>query len=69
MTPFNNMSFATFAGVTNFGVNDKFGFGSDNVGFKIDESAAGVIQKFIGRCFSTQLPSATLGGETIADPS
>ena len=68
MTPFNNMSFATFAGVTNFGVNDKFGFGSDNTGFIINETAEGIIQNFIGRMFSMQLPSATGAAETIVDP-
>jgi len=69
MTAFNNMYFAVCSGNAGFGLADKFGFGSDNVGFKIDESAAGIIQKFIGRCFDTQLPSATGGGETIADPA
>lgn len=69
MTAFNNMRFAAVAGNTGFGIGDKFGFGSDNVGFKVDESEAGIIQKFIGRCFNTQLPSATAAGETIADPA
>lgn len=68
MTLFNDMGFALIAGETGFGVGDKFGSGSENTGFKIDEDAAGIIQKFIGRCFNTQLPSATGAGETIADP-
>jgi len=68
MTSFNNMNFAIVSGATGFGLGDKFGYGSDNVGFKIDESAPGIIQEFIGRCFNTQLPSATSAGETIVDP-
>ena len=68
MTSFNNMNFAIVSGATGFGIDDKFGFGSDNTGFKIDISAPGTIQEFIGRCFNTQLPSATSGNETIADP-
>lgn len=69
MTAFNNMYFALLAGATGFGLDDKFGYGSENAGFAVTESAAGIIQKFIGRCFNTQLPSATGGSETIADPS
>lgn len=69
MTAFNNMYLAICSGADAFGVNDKFGFGSDNTGFEITESAPGIIQKFISRCFNTQLPSATGGSETIADPA
>jgi len=69
MTLFNDMYFAACAGGTGFGVNDKFGFGSDNAGFEVVESLPGIIQEFIGRCFDTQLPSATGDGETIEDPS
>lgn len=69
MTSFNNMYFAVCSGNTGFGVADKFGFGSDNVGFEIAESEAGIIQAFIGRCFNTQLPSATGAAETISDPT
>lgn len=69
MTAFNEMYFAIFSGSTGFGLNDKFGFGSDNVGFEIVENYPGVIQEFLGRCFSKQLPSATGGAETISDPS
>ncbi|GAG25045.1 unnamed protein product, partial [marine sediment metagenome] len=68
MTSFNNMNFALISGATGFGLGDKFGYGSDNVGFKIDEAEPGIIQKFIGRCFATQLPSATSNSETIVDP-
>lgn len=68
MTAFNNMYFAVCSGSVGFGIADKFGFGSDNVGFEVAESQPGVIQKFIGRCFDTQLPSATGAAETIADP-
>jgi len=68
MTMFNNMYFAVCSGDTGFGVNDKFGFGSDNTGFEVVESINGIIQKFIGRCFGTQLPSTT-GVETITDPA
>lgn len=67
MPLFNNIHFAICSGAIGFGVNDKFGFGSDNAGFEVVESINGVIQKFIGRCFDTQLPSTT-GAETIADP-
>lgn len=69
MTTFNNMYFAICSGSVGFGIADKFGFGSDNVGFEVAESEAGIIQKFIGRCFDTQLPSATGAAETISDPS
>lgn len=68
MTAFNNMHFAVCSGDTGFGVNDQFGFGSDNVGFEVVEAINGIIQKFIGRCFGTQLPS-TVGAETISDPT
>lgn len=68
MGVFNNIYFAICSGDTGFGLNDKFGFGSDNTGFEVVESVNGVIQKFIGRCFDTQLPSTT-GAETIADPT
>lgn len=68
-TLFNNMYFAVCAGGTGFGLGDKFGFGSDNAGFEVVESLPGIIQKFIGRCFDTQLPSATGGAETISDPT
>lgn len=69
MTLFNNIYFAVCSGATGFGINDKFGFGSDNTGFEVEEDVNGIIQKFIGRCFNTQLPSATGGAETIADPT
>lgn len=69
MTAHNNMCFAACSGNTGFGIADKFGFGSDNVGFVISESQPGIIQKFIGRCFDTQLPSATGAAETISDPA
>ncbi len=67
MTLFNNLHFAICSGAVGFGIGDKFGFGSDNSGFEVAESINGVIQKFIGRCFDTQLPSTT-GAETITDP-
>lgn len=67
MEVFNNIYFAICSGDTGFGLNDKFGFGSDNTGFEVVESINGVIQKFIGRCFDTQLPSTT-GVETVSDP-
>lgn len=69
MTGFNEMNFAACSGAIGFGVGDKFGFGSDNVGFQVSESAPGVIQKFLGRCFDAQLPSATGDAETIVDPT
>ncbi len=67
MSLFNNIYFAICSGSTGFGIDDKFGFGSDNAGFEVAESVNGIIQKFIGRCFDTQLPSTT-GAETISDP-
>jgi len=68
MTSFNNINFAIIAGETGFGLNDKFGFGSDNTGFKVDVEEPGIVQEFIGRCFKMQLPSATSNNETIVDP-
>lgn len=68
MTVFNSMYFAVCSGDVGFGLADRFGFGSDNVGFEIAEDTNGIIQKFIGRCFGTQLPSTT-GAETIEDPA
>lgn len=71
MTAFNNMCFAICSGVTRFGIADKFGFGSaGRYGFEVAESEPGIIQKFIGRMFNTQLPSATGGNESseCSDP-
>jgi len=69
MTSFNNMCFAICSGSVGFGIGYKFGFASaGRYGFEIAESEPGIIQKFIGRCFNTQLPSATGAAETIADP-
>jgi len=69
MTVFNDMRFCIFSGATGFGLGDRFGQGSESVGFSIIEAQPGIVQKFIGRCFDTQLPSATGAAETIADPT
>ena len=66
MVTHNEISFALIKGDTDFAIGDKFGYGDDHLGFLI-EAPNGVIQRFMGRCFAAQLPSAA--EPTIADPT
>lgn len=68
MTVCNGIHFGLCSGGVDFGLDDKFGYGGDHVGFQVKVDQVGVLQKFFGRCFGVQLPSATGAAETQADP-
>lgn len=69
MIKHNNIYWALASGSVDWHVGDKFGFGSDWTGIKVEVGGGndGVWQRFFGRVWGKQLPSS--GASLIAEPS